>query len=42
MKILVIGGTENVGVVLRANEASLSRRREQHWTSAKPLLAKCY
>jgi hypothetical protein len=42
MKILVIGGTGNVGVVLCANEASQSGCREQHRTSAKPLLANCY
>ena len=42
MKILVIGGTGNVGVVLCANEASQSGSREQPRTSAKPLLANCY
>ena len=42
MKILVIGGTGNVGMVLCGNEASQSGCREQHRTSAKPLLANCY
>jgi hypothetical protein len=42
MKILVIGGTGNVGVVLCANKASQSGCREQHRTSAKPSLANRY
>jgi len=42
MKILVIGGTGKVGMVLCANEASQSGCREQHRTSVKPLLANCY